>query len=165
MNSLLFIPEFLGVSIEVYVIVLIIAIPTFFIWRWILRKFIKDNRKIKIATWIGTLILSPLIYISIVLIWIFCISYYPSNDFDKNKWDTDKDKRYELSEDLIESNMLIGKTKAEVLQILGDEGGKDNQDYWRYYLGTKPAFIMLDPDVLDVYFEGGKVIRVSQHTA
>ena len=37
------------------------------------------------------------------MFWIFSISYYPSKDFDRQKWISDKEKRYELSEEIIES--------------------------------------------------------------
>lgn len=163
MQRLLFIPELFGVSIEVYLIVFVIAIPTFFFWHWLLKKFIKDDSKRKIATWIGTLILSPIIYVGVVMIWIFAISCYPSHDFDKQKWDSDKEKRYELSEDIIESEMLIGKTKVEVRKILGDEGNTDESNYWNYYLGFRPQLFGIDPDVLDIEFKNEKVIKVGQH--
>ena len=163
MARLLFIPEFFGVSIEVYFFILILAIPTFFLWRWIFRKFIIDKKKINIATWTATIIATPLIYIGIVMLWIFSISYYPSNDFDREKWLNDKEKRYELSEGIIDSKMLIGKTKIEVKQILGDEENSENSDLWNYYLGYRPQLFGIDPDILDIEFKEGKVIRVGQH--
>jgi hypothetical protein len=163
MTRLLIIPEFLGVSIEVYLIILILAIPTFFIWRWIFKKNIDDKKKRNIAALATTIITTPLIYFVIIMLWIFSISYYPSNDFDRQKWLNDKEKRYELSENIIESKLLIGKTKMEVKQILGDEENGDNSDLWNYYLGFKPQLFGIDPDVLDIEFKNGKVIRVGQH--
>ena len=66
---------------------------------------------------ISTVILSPLIYVGIIVIWIFSISYYPSNEFDKSEWDSNTEERYKMSEDIIESTMLIGKTQGKVIQI------------------------------------------------
>ena len=91
------------------------------------------------------------------------MSYHPTHDFDKEKWFADKETRYNLSEDIIESEMLIGKTKSEVRQILGDENNTDQSDNWSYYLGFKPGFANIDPDVLDIEFKDGKVIKVGQH--
>ncbi|MFD2907622.1 hypothetical protein ACFSX9_02630 [Flavobacterium ardleyense] len=161
--ELLIMPELFGISIEVYFIILILAIPTFFIWRWIFRKSIKDKRKLNIATWTATIISMPVIYLGIIILWIFSISYYPSNDFDREKWLNDKEKRYELSEEIIESKMLIGKTKAEVKQILGNEENADESDLWNYYLGFRPQLFGIDPDVLDIEFKNGIVIKVGQH--
>lgn len=59
--------------------------------------------------------------------------------------------------------MLIGKTKAEVKLILGDEENLENNDLWNYYLGYRPQLFGIDPDVLDIEFKDGKVIKVSQH--
>ncbi|MFB9865502.1 hypothetical protein [Rufibacter immobilis] len=74
-----------------------------------------------------------------------------------------KEKRYELSADIIDSKMLLGKTKPEVRQLLGDEGNTDLSDHWNYYLGFRPGFANIDPDVLDIEFKDGKVVKVGQH--
>lgn len=160
---LLYLPVIFGVSIEVFFIVLFLGVPTFFIWRWLLKKVIKTNKARKIATWAATLVTAPLIYVGLFMLWVFCTSYYPSRDFEQGKWFADKEKRYELSESIIESNMLIGKTKAEVRQLLGDEGNADGREYWSYYLGFKPGLFNIDPDVLDIEFKDGRVVRVDQH--
>jgi hypothetical protein len=163
MTISLYIPTIFGVSVEVYFFLLIIGIPTFFIWRWLLMKFIKADKKRKIAVWAATIITTPLIYIGIILLWIFSISYYPNRDFDKEKWSANKEKRYELSKNLIEGEILIGKSKTEVRQILGDAGNSDESNYWSYYLGFIPGPFNIDPSVLDIEFKDGKVIKVRQH--
>ena len=99
----------------------------------------------------------------IIIIWVFSISYHPSNNFDRKKWFADEEKRYELSEDIIDSKLLIGKTKAEVRQILGNEENTDKSDHWTYYLGFKPGLFSIDPDVLTIDFENGKAIYAGQH--
>ena len=91
------IPVIFGLSIEVYFILIIIAIPTFYFWRWLFRKFIKTDKSRKIWTWLATIFLTPCIYVGLVLLWIFSISYYPKHDFDRQKWFSEEDKRYELS--------------------------------------------------------------------
>lgn len=162
MAPLLIIPEFFGFSIVVYLLILIIAILVFFIWSRILKNNINDKKKRNIAAFAITLITTPLICFIIVILVLFYTTYYPSNYFDRQKWLNDKEKRYELSEDIIESNLLIGKTKIEVKQILGGEGNGDNSNLWNYYLGYKPQILVLNPDVLDVEFKNGKVIKVVQ---
>jgi len=155
-----------GVSIEVYLILLVIAFPVFFFWRWLFKRMLKTDEKTrKIVSWSVTLLTTPLVYAGLVIIMVMSLSYYPSRDFDRERWFADEEKRYELSEDIIESEMLIGKTKAEVRQILGTgaESNTDDNDNWWYYLGFKPGMFNIDPDVLDIYFENGKVSKVSQH--
>ena len=159
----LYIPTFFGISIEVYFIILILGILFFFIWRWLLKKFIKTDNTRKIATWIATVVTTPLIYIGIIMLWLFSMSYNPNHAFDKEKWLTDKEKRYELSADIIESKMLIGKTKSEIKQLLGDEGNSYDSDYWNYYLGFRSGFAIIDASFLYIEFEDGKVIKIGQH--
>lgn len=161
--ALLHIPTIFGVSLEVYLLLIILGIPVFFIWRWILKKFIEDNKKRIITTWIVAIITTPFVYAGIIVLILLAMSYYPTHSFNQAEWLENKNKRYQISDDIIDSNMLIGKTKAEVKQILGDEGNPDESDHWTYYLGYKPGFISIDPDVLDIDFKDGKVVKVGQH--
>ncbi len=162
MPTLLYIPTIFGISIVVYFILIALAIPAFFIWRWVFRRSIKARKTRKIATWSATVIATPIIYVGIVMLWLFSISYYPQNNFSKEQWRSNRQKRYEISENLIESKLLIGKTKPEVRKILG-ETENDESNKWFYYLGLKPGFANIDPDVLVIKFKDGKVIKVEQH--
>ncbi len=96
----------------------------------------------------------------IVIIGILC--YYPSIAFDQQKWLTEKDTRYELSEDIIETNMLVGKMHEEVRQLLGDDDNNNNQsNHWTYYLGWLPSVFGNDiPEELSIEFEDDKVVDV-----
>ena len=163
MITLIYLQTIFGIHISNYIIMLLIAIPAFFIWRYVFKKFISVIRTRKMVTWTATLISAPLIYMGIVQLFFFGLSYYPTHDFNKEKWFSDREKRYEVFEDIIESEMLIGKTKTEVRQILGDENNSDESDYWRYNIGYVPAFFCMDPTWLDIDFKNGKVIRVGQH--
>jgi hypothetical protein len=161
--SLLDIPVLFGVSIEVYFILIILGIPTFFIWSWIFKKYIRVDRTRKIWTWAATILLTPCIYVGLIMLWVFSVSYYPNHDFEKQKWVNDKDKRYELSKDIIESKMLIGKSKAQVRQILGDEDNYDSLNTWTFGLGIRPELFNIDDSYLQVEFDSGKVVNVEQH--
>ena len=154
--------QIFGLSIEVYIINLILGIPVFFLLRRISRKLIKNDRIRKTIIWIATLICTPLIYIGLIILWISISSYYPTNDFNKIKWDTDKDKRYEMSDDLIKSKILIGKTKQDVIKILGNGDNNLESNTWYYGLGFAPRFMTIDPDVLIIEFTGEKVSEVRQ---
>jgi hypothetical protein len=163
MNKLLNILAFFRVSIEVFFILVVLAIPTYFIWRWLFKKFIKVGKKRTMATWIATIIATPVIYAALILLWLFSMSYYPTHDFNKEDWLADKTKRYEYSENIIESKMLVGKTKIEIRQLLGDEGNKNDSDHWIYDLGFRPGFANMDLDILYIEFKNGRVIKVGHH--
>ena len=165
MTPLLIIPELFGVSIEVYFILILLGVPTFFFWRWVLKKFISDDKSRKVATLTATIFSTPFIYLVIVMLWIMSISYYPSADFDKQKWQNDIEKRYELTDDLIDNEVLIGKSMKQVKKLLGNDYQESGKDRWSYYLGTKPGLFAIDPDYLDIDFKNGRVIQVTQHTS
>lgn len=103
-----------------------------------------------------------IIYIGGIALWLFNISQYPRHNFTKEAWSTNQEKRYEISQNIIDSDLLIGQTKSEIRQLLGDEGNTDSSDHWTYYLGFRPGFINIDPDVLEIKFENGKVTTVTQ---
>lgn len=109
-------------SIEVPIIILILALLIYFLSKWLLKKLNLGNAKSRryLAT-IPAIILSPVLYVGIILIWMFSISYYPKIDFNKQQWHQNKEERYKMSEDIINTDMLIGKTKEEVISILGDD--------------------------------------------
>jgi hypothetical protein len=150
-------------SIEVPVIILILAIPTYFLSKWVLKKLKFGNDKDrKYIALFPTLILSPILYFGIILLWMFSISYYPSNEFNKQEWEANHEERYKMSEDIIDSKMLIGKTKEEITRLLGQDFWAINENHIAYKLGTLPRLFNIDPDALNIYFENEKVIKVEQ---
>ena len=151
-------------SIEVPIIILILGIPIYFLSKWILNKSnVGNGKNRKYLAIIPTLILSPIVYIGLIYLWIFSISYYPTDDFDKQMWQSNPEERYKMSENIIESKILIGKTKREIIELLGNDYYSYSENHIAYGLGFVPGLFTIDPDVLDIYFENGKVIKVEQH--
>jgi hypothetical protein len=151
-------------SPEVPIIVLILAISIYFFCKRILRKYnigTKSNRKF--LALIPSLILSPILYFGLIIIWIFSMSYYPTNDFNKNEWNSNIEERYKMSEDIIESEILIGKTRDEVIELLGNNFSTNNKSRLSYKLEFIPGLFNIDPDYLDIRFENGVVINVIQY--
>lgn len=151
-------------SPEVPIIVLILAIPTYFICKWVITKLnIGNDRNRKFLAIIPTVILSPIIYVGLVIIWVLCISYYQTAEFDQNEWNSNIEERYKMSEDIIESEILIGKTREEVIQILGNNFSANNESELIYELGFVPGLLNIDPDYLGIKLENGIVINVYQY--
>jgi hypothetical protein len=148
---------------SVIVINLILGIPIFFLWRWIFKRFFKSVPRKGLSTLLATFITTPLVYTALIILWFLSISYYPSHRFTKQKWNSNQEKRYELSEDIIKSKVLIGKNKTEIKQILGAENNVEQSDYWTYDLGYLPGLFNIDPYVLYIEFQNGVVAKVSQH--
>jgi len=154
---------FFGTGLDVFSILAILGLPIYFICQWIFKKLIKSEKVRYVTTWTTTILTTLSLYIGLILLFFFIISYHSNHEFTTEKWLADREKRYELSQHIIYSKMLIGKNKSEVAQILGIEGNKDQYDHWSYYLGFRPGFANIDPDILDVYFKDGIVIKVGQH--
>ncbi|MBU2939674.1 hypothetical protein KO494_09000 [Lacinutrix sp. C3R15] len=145
-------------------IILILAIPSYFLSKWVLKKRnLGNDKNRKLIAIIPAIFLSPIIYLGLIYLWIFSVSYYPSNDFDKQEWETNIEERYKMSEDIIESKILIGKTKEEIIELLGKDFYTYNQNHMAYVIGFVPRLFNIDPDVLDIYFKNGKVTKVTQH--
>jgi len=72
-------------SKEVYIINLVIGVVTFFILRWTLKKFVKAD-KLRIGlTWVGTIILTPLIYVGLIAIFFSILFHQPTRDLEKKQ--------------------------------------------------------------------------------
>ena len=54
-------------------------------------------------------------------------------------------------------------TKKEISELLGQDFYSYNENHIAFELGFVPGLFNIDPDVLDIYFENGKVIKVKQH--
>jgi hypothetical protein len=142
-----------------------LVLPTFFFWRWLLKKFIKADGKRKIITWVATIVLTPLIYYGFIMLVAFYLSYYPNLHFNKTGWESKPNKRYELSKNLIESKILIGKSRAQLRQLLGSDYSADDSDVLYYALGNTPVILNFDPDpfTLQINLKNNKIISVEQY--
>lgn len=151
-------------SPEVPIIIFVIAIPIYLLFNWIFRKLkIGNDKNRKFFAIIPTVIVSPLIYVGLIVIWIFSMSYYPKKDFDRSEWKSNVEARYGMSKDIIDSKILIGKTKEEIIELLGDDFYAYGDNHIAYDLGFVPGFMNIDPDYLDIYFDNGNVNKVEQH--
>jgi len=90
------------------------------------------------------------------LIWVF------EERFDQNAWNSNPSMRYKMSDDIIDSELLIGKTQQEVVLILGTSGlsNVQDEDHMVYRLGKGPSFFESQEEKLVVIFENTFVIDV-----
>jgi len=148
-------------DIAVLIIILVIGLPLFFFWRWVFRKTVSKAKR-RALTWTLTILSAPLVYVIIGLVWIEGVEYYPNRDFDQKAWKADSDSRYEYTHDLIKSKMLIGKTRPQVLKILGDNGDTSQTELY-YYIGFRPEITGIDPSSIVIDFKNGKVDTVIEN--
>lgn len=150
-------------SIEVYIINLVIGIVTFFILRWTLKKFVNTD-KLRIGlTWVGTIILTPIIYVGLFTVFFTMLFYEPKKDFERDKWFADKEGRYEMRDYIVESRILNGKNKKEIIDMIGlPDFGTDTTNVWNYDLGTSGAGFGWQFNTLLVTFDNDRVVKVEK---
>ncbi|MDO6595512.1 hypothetical protein Q4512_01225 [Oceanihabitans sp. 2_MG-2023] len=94
------------------------------------------------------------------------ISYFViqlnEKQFDAVSWHTNPLSRYKMSKDIKESNVLIGKSKDAVVELLGkgEPSTLTGRDHLVYSLGKPPSFFETKKETLVVIFEHDYVIQV-----
>lgn len=135
--SFINIPYVTDYGFEFYFAAFFIAIPAYFVFKWLFKKVLKNNKTRIVTTWIATLITIPITCFGLFVLLIFYITYTPTRDFNKAKWQTNKEKRFEMADDLIKSNMLIGKDTTQLKLTLGAPTWRDTtKQQWVYDMGT-----------------------------
>jgi hypothetical protein len=92
------------------------------------------------------------------------LMYQFEERFDENIWRSEPSRRYKLADDIIESRLLIGKTKVEVVALLGDSYStlSLNKESFIYRLGKPPSFLEPKMELLLIVFVNQKVIEVTR---
>ncbi|WP_040282123.1 hypothetical protein [Psychroserpens damuponensis] len=131
--------------------------------------FVKTIDKRIWLTFLVSLALTPLVYFYAVypLINIFS-NYHHEKQFSSKIWQDKPALRYELSEDMITSEILVGKTKTAIESLLGtyewlswDDTKKDhNPNQWNYGLGLEPGAFNTKKECLELTFENDKVVNL-----
>lgn len=95
--------------------------------------------------------------ISWSLLWLFEVP------FNTELWKSSPTERYQMVDDLIESQELMGKTKAEVLTLLGkpNSSSTTQKDIFIYQLGEQPSFFKSRKEHLLIIFLNQKVDEVT----
>lgn len=86
--------------------------------------------------------------------------------FNSEDWRNHPEDRHEMVDNLIQSQLLIGNTKDEVIRRLGEPLQIVNSDKngLIYSIGEVPSFFNFKNDRLLIFFENDKVVKVSLAT-
>ena len=134
--------------------------------------FVRTIDKRKWLTFLISLILTPIVYFYLFypLLNIFS-SYHHQKYFDAEAWKEKPSLRYEMSGNIINKNIFIGKTKNEVERILGtsvwyswnDSIKANSPDFWNYNLGFKPGALNYMQECIEFAFKNNTVKTVKQY--
>ena len=84
-------------------------------------------------------IFSGVFYIITLVLINSCVTFYQKEEFDIDKWQTNKDERYKSVKNIIKNNLFIGDSKEEILEKLGEYDFIFNDNHIRYDLATSPS--------------------------
>ncbi len=147
-------------SPEVPIIILIISIPTFLILREISLRFFKKKKTSSWASIVGTIIIASVLYFKLVFTVSGYLFYEPQYDFDREKWFADKHSRFEMRDDIVLSGILNGKSKSEVIELIGKPESNNPTELWKYNLGMCRFRFERQLNYLELAFKKGEVYRV-----
>lgn len=162
MVTILYIPGLFGFSIKDYLILLIVGLSTYYLWKWLFKRNITAGHTRKMAAWLATLFASPIIYLGFIILFLFVLPYESNKSFVKSEWATGSHSRYEMADDIIGSETLIGKDAGGVRQILGEPTWKDKpSQQWTYEMGMGSGGFGFMFHNLIVQFDHDKVASVN----
>lgn len=132
--------------------------------------FLNTVDKRKWLTFLVSLVLTPIVYFYMVypMINIFS-SYHHQKYFKAELWKENPELRYEISDDMIDSEVLMGKTKTEIISLLGtyewlgwnDALKKHNDNKWNYSLGIEPGAFNTKKECIELVFKNDKVVAIN----
>lgn len=143
---------------------LILLVPSYYFYRWILRRTVTKN----VGFYSNLLVVSVPIILVFVFIQInnrYIEPWIRSDKFDSSAWQNDNEGRYRMVKELIESNILNGKTKDEVYFLLG-KGNEDGpcNNCVGYPTNDPDQGLSIDHEVLEVNFnEEDRVVSVRKN--
>tara|TARA_B110000967_G_C18730402_1_gene482300 strand:- start:562 stop:894 length:333 start_codon:yes stop_codon:yes gene_type:complete len=105
--------------------------------------------------------------IIILLIFSLTLVGCRHKSFDSDEWKKNKDSQYWMLDDLVESEILIGKNKNQVIELLDTVNIKQysySNNYWMFIiLKPQPSPAKQSPaEALDLSFENNKIIEVEK---
>ena len=138
----------------------------------LLYLFLRTVDKRKWLVLIISLILTPIAYFYVFYPFLNIItSYHHQKYFDSDKWKNNPALRYEMIDQMVTSEALIGVSPNEAEGLLGqpewytwnDALKQHDSSKWNYGLGIKPgAFNTAKSNAL-ILFENGKLIAISSY--
>lgn len=134
--------------------------------------FVKTIDKRKWLSVLVSLVLTPLVYFYVFypILNIFS-SYHHQKYFNSEVWIEKPSLRFEMTENILKSDTLIGKTKPEIQKLLGtyewlswnDTIKNHDENLWNYALGLKPGALNNKKECMTIVFKDGKVLDIETY--
>ncbi|WP_405572407.1 hypothetical protein [Winogradskyella sp. Asnod2-B02-A] len=138
----------------------------------LLFLFLNTVDKRKWLTALISLVLTPFVFFFLFYPFLNIISnYHHQKYFDNDAWIEKPALRYEMIDNTIESDTLIGASKEKITTLLGkaewlswDDAKKAHDtNKWNYGLGIEPGAFNDKKDCLEITFQDEKVIALKTY--
>ncbi|MDV7763547.1 hypothetical protein [Peribacillus sp. CSMR9] len=123
------------------------------------------SRILNYALYLYVLLYALIYFISSLdfLLLLYCVVILGVNEYESRftteRWLNDDEGRVYLVDDLLNDHELIGKTKEEVITLLGSPAETEyfkEEDNVVYYLGAERGIISIDSEWLVIWFDGNE---------
>jgi len=105
--------------------------------------------------------------IGLILFMSFVIStslhYFFENRFNETRWKQSTMRRYQMLDDILDSELFINDTKSEIINQLGqpNEFYTEEADLFNYYIGNRARFSNHQIKQLTLIFKNNRVHKVT----
>lgn len=155
---------FFELPASVYLKILIAFIAVIIFSRWLAKKMINAGKSKAYTNNAKTLIYSGFAYVAFVWLVFNVITYERQTKFNQDKWMAEKNKRYEMAADLIQSGIVAGKDSIEVKSLIGEPDLRNvASQIWNYNMGEGGGGFGFTLHYLLVEFKGDTVSHVLHH--
>ncbi|MDR2914832.1 MAG: hypothetical protein LBV74_08390 [Tannerella sp.] len=134
--------------------------------KWVLKKLKISNKKNrKYIAVLPTIVLIPIILIIGIYSFFLFIDLFENSgsytyaSFNEYAWNKYPSRRIDMVHDIIESKLLKGKTKSEVVEILGSDYRRYDENTIIYNLEKYTWYFVNAPKVLKIHFWSGRVMK------
>lgn len=138
----------------------------------LLFLFLNTVDRRKWLTGLISLILTPFVYFYMFYPFVNIVSnYHHQKYFNSEAWVGKPALRYEMIDNTIASDTLIGLSKTEIKNQLGkyewlswdDKKEAHDNDKWNYGLGIEPGAFNGEKECVELTFTNGKVSEVKHY--
>ena len=134
--------------------------------------FVKTIDKRKWLNLLVSLVLTPIVYFYVFypILNIFS-SYHHEKYFNAESWKEKPTLRYEMTDNILKTDTLIGRSKSEIQQLLGtyewlswnDSIKNHDENLWNYALGLKPGAMNSKKECITLVFKNDKVTQIETY--
>ena len=107
------------------------------------------------------IILGVGIGIGVILVILVNLNEVSKIKFDRDIWEHNISQRNKIANYLINTNLLIGKTKEEIIRLLG-KPNYINENILYYNIGKSDNYMSVDPNLLIIHLKNNKVFKIEK---